>query len=350
MNIELYYNREAHVSRLITGFHLLATTGAAKVVFMENKNNFRKTPHAQVAEAVINGKIVAFDMSDAFSLNNAAGKRYLSRVDLYFKRSYSPEMEEELSLQERCKIRPFGFDYYVTYPQNPLDIPDNFPARCMRALRNALGYDKCMAVHSFEGKANFTDCPSILFMTRLWDPGEISLNGNLSPELRTYREHMIEERIRINADRIRLLRTLRKQYGDSFFGGIQDSAFAQKMCPDLILPKKYVRKKAYLSRMKESDICIGSTGLHNSIGWKTGEYVAAARAIVAERFMYQVPGNFMENVNYIPFDGTDECLIAVERLYHSPDAVYQMKLANEQYYQAYLRPEKQIMNALMQLK
>lgn len=100
--------------------------------------------------------------------------------------------------------------------------------------------------------------------------------------------------------------------------------------------------------MKKSDICIGSTGLHKSIGWKTGEYVAAARAIVAERFQYQVTGNFEENINYIPFDSVDECLSAVEKLYHDPEAVYQMKLSNEAYYAKYLRPEKQIFNALNQ--
>lgn len=51
--------------------------------------------------------------------------------------------------------------------------------------------------------------------------------------------------------------------------------------------------------MRRSDICIGSTGLWDSIGWKTGEYVAAARAVVNERFVYEVPGGFREGVNYL---------------------------------------------------
>ena len=344
-HIDLYYNKEAHVSRLLTGFHMLSKNGTFSIDFHENTNNIRHTPHAQVVEAVIDGKIIAFDLCDAFALNNPNGKKYLSTVELYFKRSYSPEIDKGLTSEELLKIRPFGFDYYATFPGNPIDSNG---LSIKKAIQDLIGYNKCMYIDAFESTVRYSQNPSILFMARLWNPADISLDGDLSPELRAYREYMIEERIKLNADRIALIRSLRSIYGSVFFGGIQDSPLARTKCPDLILPKANVRKNAYLTRMKNSDICIGSTGLHKSIGWKTGEYVAAARAIVAERFQYQVPGNFKENVNYIPFDTIEECLPAVDRLHRDPDAVYQMKLANEAYYRAYLRPDIQIINALNQ--
>lgn len=275
-HIDLYYNKEAHISRLLTGFHLLQNKGVFSIDFIENTDNHRHTPHPQVVEAVVNERIIAFDMCDAFALNNPKGQEYLSKVELYFKRSYAVDIDQGLSSEELSKIRPFGFDYYATYPKNPIDVHTNLISRCLKCAKDILGYNKCMYVDAFEGHADFKDNLSILFMTRLWDPNEISLEGNLSHELRAYREYMIEERIKINTDRIALVQNLRKLYGSAFFGGIQDSTFSRKKCPDLILPRFQIQKKAYLNRMKRSDICIGSTGLHKSIGWKTGKYVAAA--------------------------------------------------------------------------
>lgn len=350
LHIDVYYNKEAHVSRLLTGFHMLAASGKVRsLVFHENTGNHRRTPHPQVVEAVIDGRIVAFDLCDAYGLGTPKGREYLARVALYFKRSYDPGLDKGLTQEERGKVRPFGFDYYATFPGNPIDQPTGLRSKLLGILRKRSGYDRCMHVDAFEGSADRTASPSILFMTRLWDPAEISLAGDLDPEVRTYREYMIEERKKINADRIHLIRTLKERYADAFFGGIQDSTFARSQCPDLILPKKLVRKRAYLARMKRSDICIGSMGLHRSIGWKTGEYVAAARAIVAERFAYQVPGDFLENRNYIPYDTPEECLDAVEALFRDPEAIYRMKQANQEYYRRSLQPEVQILNALSQL-
>ena len=346
----VFYNREAHVSRLLTAFHMLDQRGEANVSFIENVNNFRSTPHSQVVELEVDGNVYAFDMCDAFALNNEKGKAYLNKVALYFKRSYLKEMDAGLSAELMDKIRPYGFDFYTTFPGNPMDERSlSVKGRIKQTLRTLSGYDKCSYAEAFERKADQTrGNPQIIFMTRLWDPDEISLEGDLDPELRSYREYMIEERNRINADRTKIVRELRRIYGNNFVGGIQSSPFAERYSPDILIPKELTRKKTYLHKMQSADICIGSMGLHKSTGWKTGEYIAASRAIVAERLVYNVPGDFAAYKNYIPFDTVEECLSAVDRLYHDPDAVYAMKKANEQYYQQYLEPAAQLKNALLQ--
>ena len=101
--------------------------------------------------------------------------------------------------------------------------------------------------------------------------------------------------------------------------------------------------------MKKADICIGTMGVHRSIGWKIGEYIAAARAIVAERFEYIVPGNFDDGKHYIPYDTVDECCEAVSNLYENPALVYEMKKANEEYYLNYLKVERQLLNAFKEM-
>ena len=118
------------------------------------------------------------------------------------------------------------------------------------------------------------------------------------------------------------------------------------MAPDLIVPRELTERRHYLRAVHASDICIGSTGLHGSIGGKSGEYVAAAKAIVHEAFHYQVTGDFREGVNYLSFRTAQECVDAVGHLVEHPAEIAAMKQANAAYYQQYLRPDRLIANSL----
>ena len=183
-------------------------------------------------------------------------------------------------------------------------------------------------------------------MARLWNPSSVRIDPNAASEEKAYRELMIAEREKINADRIQICRELKNVYGSRFCGGIQPCSYSKALCPDIVLPMHMTLKSNYIKLMKRSDICIGSAGLEKSIGWKTGEYVAAARAIVCEEPAYLLPGSFENGINYLSYHDPESCLTAVDTLSHSPDLIGQMQQANELYYQNYLRPERQILNAL----
>ena len=87
-----------------------------------------------------------------------------------------------------------------------------------------------------------------------------------------------------------------------------------------------------------------------SIGGKTGEYVAAARAIVHEKFYYQVTGNFEEGRNYLEFTTADQCVEAVKKLTDNPQLILEMQRNNYEYYQNYLEPCRLIENTLELVK
>jgi len=133
-------------------------------------------------------------------------------------------------------------------------------------------------------------------------------------------------------------------YPDNFIGGIDRSEFTEKTCEELIISNEMTNRSTYIELMKKCDICIGTMGLHESIGWKTGEYVAASRAIVNEKFHYEIPYSFESFKNYFPFESIDECISTVSMLMENPDKVYMQKVENEKYYNAFLRPDKQIIN------
>lgn len=150
----------------------------------------------------------------------------------------------------------------------------------------------------------------------------------------------------INENRIKIIRILQSKYRDQFVGGLQDTKIAREMASDLIVNRWRTNRAVYLKLMKESDICIGTIGLDESIGWKTGEYVAASKAIVNETFHYEVPGNFAVGKNYLNFDDFNECVEAVQYLIDNPSVIYEMKMHNREYYLNYLKPDVLILRTL----
>lgn len=348
----VYYSRQDSVSRLITGFNLLKRQGIIDVDFKENIENYRRIPSANIIEMELDNKLIAFDMGDRWALCDDAGIDYLQRVDGYFARDYSNKVDivTPLIFTDNDKVKPFGFNYYVTFKGNPLEQVNNIRARFVKTVKDITRYSTCMYPEYFEQKADWKEKDlKIIFMARLWDTMQIDLDTDLPRDVYDYRVYMFEERTRINKSRTEIMRKLKKEYGPGFIGGIYRDSFSEKYCPDLIVPKELTRKKAYLDQMKKADICIGTMGLHRSIGWKIGEYIAAARAIVAERFEYIVPGNFDDGKHYIPYDTADECCEAVSNLYENPALVYEMKRANEEYYLNYLKVERQLLNAFKEM-
>lgn len=332
----LLYSRLQHNAMIVAGFHELEKQKVVKlqIVISENGSQIRNLPFYDIIEAVINEKLViAFDMLDGYCFDVEKVDKYLKEVNYYFKRSFSTECNQCFSEDNRKKIFPLSFNWNVSYFMNPIEWDKSFHGvlKCfIRKLifRNDLNY--------YEKQKKQTK-NLVLFMCRLWDPAEH--DASASPELS-------EERIIINKTRIEILRKLQSVYGSKFIGGVEDSKISRELCPDLILPSWITNRRKYINIMKHASVCIATTGLHQSIGWKFAEYVAAGKAIVTEPLCYEVIGDFKSGVNYLTFNNADECVNAEETILGDKNLLQQMQKSNREYYFNFARPERQIQYAL----
>ena len=328
-------SRSAHTSQVVTGFLMLARRRRIALTIEDAGHRREEYPHPHLVEAFVGGRRIAFDMLDGYNFDVVAAAAYIRGVDLYFKRSCSTFRNGVFPAEVRAKIRPLGFNYHVTCPENPINpVPVEIKSlrkRLIALLRPRPAEEgEYFTVEKFEcgaGRRVAAKRLKILFLTRLWEG---------------------EQNRAINAMRIAIVRALGERYPRNFTGGVTDTPLARALCPELIVAEKYTDRARYLRLMRRSDICIGSTGLWDSIGWKTGEYVAAARAVVNERFVYEVPGGFREGVNYLGYASAEECVAQVDLLMRCPDAVQRMKEANAAYYREWLRPDALVGPALRQ--
>lgn len=320
--------RTPHLCSVLTGFILLEKQGKLRLKL----NTDVKMPSASIMEAIIDGKRIAYDMADGYNFRDPAEiNKYMEACDFYFKRSFSGDMNAELFPKQSDKIYRWGFNYLATCDGN--DYFNHNPEKRLFETVNFFRGRKPLKYFTydrFEAVPNKKDEQKILFMTRLWSASQTS-EKNLDA---------------VNSMRIEITKALKKEYPNNSVTGIYDGELARKLCPELVLSGSLTKRERFLETIKESDICIGSMGLHGSIGWKTGEYVAASRAIINEKLRYEVTGAFEIGKNYLDFESVDECMEHVEKLFNDPDSVYEMKCRNRDYYLNYLRPDVQVANSL----
>lgn len=317
-----------HSQQIVTGFLMLKEKGWDIEIIDASQEKTSPFSGMAVIQAEYKEKKIIYDVWDGYQALQAM-KTGLDWADFYFKRSFSAEKNAVFFPEDQHKMFPLGFNYHMTYKNCPTTDP-----RWKAILKKILGRNFVPA--TFEGSAAAPKGePRIIFFTRLWDVKEPGLS-----------EALQEERKIINETRIEIVRALKQRYGDMFIGGLNDTPLSQKMAPDLIMPDRYTKRRNYIELLHSCDICIGSMGLHESIGWKTGEYVAAAKAIVNETFRYSVPGDFLPGKNYLEYSTAQECLAAVQKLVEDPQLLFKMKTANEEYYRKYLRPDALIANTL----
>lgn len=332
-----YYSKIHHLKQIFTGFHLLGEKLGEKVRLVDRTND--KKIKTIACKVYYRGKIIVYDVQDGYQ-DFSSMKNLLSDCDYYFKRSFSKE--ENVKFAERIgegadisKMHPLGFNYDVTYDWCPINDGTPWKEFIKRMLGQKNPPNAYFKKEVIEKLPDYSGGkPKIFFQTRLWDIPE------------DYPDWKKKQWAWINDTRITIVKRLKAEFGPLFDGGVVDTPVDRKLAPEFILPAAHTDRKEYIERMKSADICINTTGLHMSIGGKTGEYIAASRAIVHEKFYYQVTGDFSEGKNYLGFTTADECVAAVKKLINDPELILSMQKNNREYYENYLEPCKLITNSL----
>lgn len=337
--VVLHYYHSPHLNQIYDGFAKLRKSGVCDIQYIPSKEGIGRKP---LLYAEINGVRVLYDCLDGLcwqdNLNQQENINYFAthdfNVDYYFKRSYSKQLESFVN--NRFEYLPLGLNYDI-YPEY---MPFCIERMKQALLRTKIGVkwkgDKLFFMsQEFEQEPIVHPNGRILFLVRLWNPESIS---DLC---------LREERLRINKMCIEAIRKCREKFGEQFFGGIQVDEYSINNCPkELLMPNTITNREHYLRLMHSSNICIATTGLYDSIGWKFGEYVAASRAIVSEPLNYMLPGTFIEGDNYLTFTNPDELIEKISILLQDTDRLKRMMEYNKEYYNQCLRPDKLVLNSL----
>jgi hypothetical protein len=346
-----YHTNGTHIQQLYTGLFELHRAGLIElsqqmvpVRIPERAAQHLRDAWRTHAKVVLNRHTTLhFDMHDACEIDLVD----LEMCDFYFKRSYSRAYVERLP-DGGDKVLPFGFNYHVLPDaadwfalSRALHLPAS-PGDRVSSIREALDAGNLTQFHSrlreLQAPPDYAADARVLFLVAAYDPHDIA---DRTPE-------KVHERKHINEMRAQCIRLLRKELGSRFLGGFSHSAYTVAHYKDcLVSNARITDKKVYLRTRRSFPICVATTGLHGSNGWKLAEYVACAKAIASERLVYEVPGPFEADRNYLEFTSPERCVEQVSRLISDPALRHEMMTANALYYGAYQRPDAIVLNALM---
>ena len=358
MHIDLYHHKSIpHLNQIFTGFKLLADKGLINLNVNKKSDPVFKDSDLPIIRVKLNNKVnLVYDTLDGYRFDHDCSLREnvklldqkLATCDYYFKRSYSKELNQALN---NTNIYKLGLNYKVYNTlYNELSctkvLSKNFTkglierSKLLADLFNHEYYRDTQYENLWSLpliKDDFFYPKSILFLTRPWDPDEKKLPDDL-----------IQERHKLNEFRANCIRACKKEYGSNFIGGFTDSSYARAKYPDLVVPKLLTGKSNYIKIMREASICIATTGLHDSIGWKFGEYVSHSKAILSEPLKYELPGDFSDPENYLTFNSVDSLLSKINDLKSDQKKIVDMMQRNHAYYHGWVRPDKLILNTLLQ--
>lgn len=317
--ISLYGSKKrSHINQYIYGFLQLQRQGLIKIETIKFLDNIRNG----ILKVVINGKKIIYDGDDGDHIER--GFFYEEDhewCDFYFKRSCSPRL-----MNRHLKVHPLGLAY---------DLAPNYSHS--RVVRDGIKrlFGKGVVKHyDFECVPCINTPAKILFITGLWDPQECS-HPEFSSEVDA-----------INRCRLMTLDTLKEHYGEHATIGLGDTALTRRLGKKYVLDNADISRKKFIKKIKNHDICIASTGLHGSTGWRFGEYVAASRAIVSEKLNYVIPGNFSLEKNYLSYHNQQSLISRINTLVENDDYRYSMMQNNHDYYQDFLRPDRLMLRTL----
>jgi hypothetical protein len=339
-----------HLQQIYAGFNILHRKQVASVRYVIDRklladrsvpDHVRKSRQS-ILLARVNDRSVAYDTMDGKNID----EQVLAEVDFYFKRSFSAEAVKDYP--HGARIYPLGLNYLV---YNDDFHPSGFKRLVLEKglvekinhLMTICHADRVCRSNAFyrprlESCQDFprvTQQPKILFMARTWDPRTST------------RKEKVDELHAINEMRARCIASLRAEFKEHFFGGFHHDDYSRRFYRDyLVTDRRQTEKSKYMETLRRFPICVATTGLHGSIGWKFAEYLAFAKSIISEPLNYAGTGDLQAGRNYLLFTTPLECVEAAHRLFCNDALRTEMMMNNFHYYQTALRPDVLVFKSL----
>lgn len=317
-----------HAEQIVAGFCELARAGSIDLEFV------RQRPSAEALrvqiQADIDGRRVAYDTYDDGRDGLSVSAAEQAGFDFYFKRSFDPVRHGDAA--SRCVVGPLGLNYLVS--PDGARLRDKLSLRDARRLKGRFA-GRARRIRTFESPPLPDPDPHVLFMARAWNPQHLS------------DESVARDWVALNDARAEYIRSARREFGRRFYGGLFPDDFARRFYGDCLLASASAgSQRAFLGKLRQSSICIATTGLFGSIGWKMAEYLAASKAVLSEPLKYGLPGGFAPEINYLEFSSPRELCEAVERLLSDATLRNEQMRANWEYYQRWVRPDAQVLRTI----
>jgi hypothetical protein len=345
------FSYSEHVLQIYAGLYALHEAG---VIALEQRfaaddlvRRLGKPVDAKFFSNALNGLFVDVDGAGLVFFDVRDGINYYADIAddlvLYAKRSF----RQGAFQPARARFVPLGLNYSI-YPDRTRMLELERTLKQLELSMLSLKRLAIALVRIFPRLGQAIGVPTVGSVRAEPDPGAppraIFLARAWEPKKGVLREETVKH---LNDFRAQCIRVLRSRFGSDFIGGFARDSYSCRLYPDCVVSADVsTRRRDYLKLLRSYPVCIATTGLFDSIGWKFGEYVALSKAIVSEVLRFELPGPFAPGENYLAFRTAQACVEQVEELFRDDEARARMMRNNSEYYAEYGSPHAVVARAL----
>lgn len=303
----------------------------------------------------INWVQIKFDNDEVkniiFDLNDNPyhfGEYALQKADIYYKRCFQDNIIQVFSNDISSRIRPMGLPFMV----RPEQVKHRYKLKLLfytfkaieifkfdRLFLKRMKTFKTKTLHNFEGFLNTRKISDF----KNFEP---MVSEDIFYQKRLFDDVSDEDVKNVNQQRVRVVKILKDNFSNHFYGGLQKNQFSEIDYPELV-SNISGNQHSFLKAMKKCGICVYTRGLMGSPGWTLPEFLSQGKCIVAEKLVNKIPNSLISGEHLVYFSNEEELVeICKELLVDSKKRAYLGKNAR-QYYEKYVTPSIFFKNLLI---
>ena len=268
----------------------------------------------------------------------------LTDCDLFFKRSFEPELVDSITSRIHGHVEPFGLclgaesphsrhrtarwlGYWGAATKDSLRPDRELLARAQRHWNLNLAHWRATRSH-----------PSSEYLRAL-GPETTSRTepGTVFFQTRSFNRTDDSDANEIHEQRAQLIRALRTEFGPSFIGGFISDDLVRERYPDCVtnVPSD---KASYFRAMHDASVAVYTRGLANSAAFKLSEYFAHGKCVVGEPLRTTLPKHLEDGIEWRTFTSLDECVETCRTLLADPERRASLSGNGRRYYERWIDP------------
>ncbi len=274
-----------------------------------------------------------YDFAEHFS------QAALSNCNFYFKRNFESNYVKSIQGNSMAKIYKLGVTF-GNHSEYKHDTYKFFLGLFLSNLKLNLKRDRYFFKRIFKTykiqKKHWKFINTSRNISR-FENFEKASENSIMFQTRCFLHENDKDVMQIHQQRYHLIKLLRRNFPDRFFGGFIPSKIAIEKYSDA-LTNVPTAPEEYLGAMKKAKIVIYTRGLANSPAWKMAEYLSQGKVIIAEPLTTELPVPLTEGKELLYFQNDTELIEKIKMVMEDGSLAARLSKNARIYFEKHVHP------------
>ena len=285
--------------------------------------------------------MVAFDLQDWDYMFSYI---CLKRCQIIFKRAFNIDKVNIINKNfNSVEIKPFGFTHFVDFNDKEILLLSKISNLINKIFYIFFDINRAKIFFLTNFSKTFQKKPNKIINNKLLKiPPEYPF---IFYQVEYHDWPGSQEAKKINIQRAKLIRLMKKEFGIQFIGGMFFKKHIDIEFSDCKTNVSY-DKNVYLSFVKKAAIVISTNGFGNSLPWKLAEYLKYGCCTVSEELVHFLENPIINGKHVEIFNSNQDCVYICKKIINNKKHINLIRKNAMIYYNLNIKPDQSLINNL----